>query len=595
MKRDTARLSNKEYDLLIIGGGIYGAAAVWDAASRGLSVALVDKDDFGSKNSSKSQKTIHGGLRYIQHGDFKRMRESICERTNLMRIAPHLVHPMPCIIPTYGRIMPFIMPIALKVFDIASFDRNRLSDPQKHVPNGKTISKEECNRLIPGIQNEGLKGASIWYDSQAYNTERLVLSFIRSAEKAGADVANYLEVIGFPMDGNRVTGVKARDILDDYELEFQAKVVLNASGAWVDHILGLLKTPISHRIALAKMHLIVVNRVFVKDCAFGVKFKKEFKDGDAVINKGYRLLFISPWRNYSLIGTAQEQYRGDPEDLETTEDDIQRFIEEVNEAYPYAALTRKDVSFFYEGLIPIDKVNPDGDVKLSKKNKIYDHKKEGIEGLISIVSVKYTTARNVAQMITDMVFKKIGKKPPKCTTMNTPIYGGDIDLSFYLQEQEDDFYLKPEFLKWKSEMEKIGFEIGRLPSKIYGMEEAVRYVWKREGSKFPQKNWSSLSLYFPDTALKDNPILAYGDEFIFSPNIHLQGEISSEGSYTGGLRYDGPSLDLSIYGSWLEAQSRLKYGTSLNYDLGNSCSFGWSRVKENNDLCQRWDGYRTFG
>ncbi len=168
------------------------------------------------------------------------------------------------------------------------------------------------------------------------------------------------------------------------------------------------------------------------------------------------------------------------------------------------------------------------------------------------------------------------------------IYGGDIDLSFYLQEQEDDFYLNLDFLKWKNEMDKIGFEIGRLPSKIYGMEEAVRYVWKRDGNKFPQKNWSSLSLYFPDTALKDDPILAYGDEFIFSPYIHLQGEVSSEGSYAGGLRYDGPSLDLSIYGSWLEAQSRLKYGTSLNYDLGNSCSFGWSRVKENNDLCQRW-------
>jgi len=166
------------------------------------------------------------------------------------------------------------------------------------------------------------------------------------------------------------------------------------------------------------------------------------------------------------------------------------------------------------------------------------------------------------------------------------IYGGDIDLSFYLQE--DDLYLTSGFLKWKSEMEKIGFEIGRLPSKIYGMEEAVRYVWKREGSKFPQKNWSSLSLYFPDTALKDDPILAYGDEFIFSPHIHLQGEVSSEGSYAGGLRYDGTNLDLSVYGSWLKAQSRLKYGTFLNYDLGNFCSLGLSSEKENDDIHQRW-------
>jgi len=166
------------------------------------------------------------------------------------------------------------------------------------------------------------------------------------------------------------------------------------------------------------------------------------------------------------------------------------------------------------------------------------------------------------------------------------IYGGDVDLSFYLQE--DDPYLQPGFLKWKSEMEGIGFEIGRLPSKIYGMEEAVRFVWKRKGSEFPQKNWSSLSLYFPDKELKDNLILAYGDEFNLSPNIYLQGEVSSEGSYTGGLSYDGTNLDLSVYGSWLEAQSTLKYGTSLGYDLGNNYFFGWSGKKENDEFSQRW-------
>ena len=233
MKRNIARMSNKTYDLLIVGGGIYGATCAWDAASRGLSVALLDKGDFGSENSSNSQKIIHGGLRYLQHGDFGRMRESIRERTTLMRIAPHLVHPMPCIIPTYGHIMRFAMPFALKIFNLASFDRNRLNDPQKHIPDARIISKEDCLRLIPGIMANGLAGGLIWHDSQAYNTERLVLSFIRSAEKAGADVANYLEVVGFLMDGNRVTGVKARDILDDHELEFQAKIVLNASGAWV--------------------------------------------------------------------------------------------------------------------------------------------------------------------------------------------------------------------------------------------------------------------------------------------------------------------------------------------------------------------------
>ncbi|KAF5425645.1 MAG: glycerol-3-phosphate dehydrogenase, partial [Candidatus Methanomarinus sp.] len=190
MERDITRLSKKKYDVLIIGAGIYGAATAWDAASRGLSVALLDKNDFGSKTSFNSQKIIHGGLRYLQHGDFKRVRESACERTSLMRIAPHLVHPMPCLIPIYGQTMRFIMPLALKTFDLFSYDRNTLKDPQKHIPNSRIVSKAECMQLIPGLMEDGLTGGSIWYDAQAYNTERLVLSFIRSAEKAGADVAN---------------------------------------------------------------------------------------------------------------------------------------------------------------------------------------------------------------------------------------------------------------------------------------------------------------------------------------------------------------------------------------------------------------------
>lgn len=427
MKRDTAQLSKNIYDLIVIGGGIYGAATAWDAASRGLSVALVDKGDFGSATSANSQKIIHGGLRYIQHGDFRRMRESARERTTLMRIAPHLVHPMPCLIPMYGQSMQWTMPLALKIFDLVSFDRNKLNDPQKHIPSGKMISKKECLQLIPSLPEEGLTGGAIWYDAQAYNTERMILSFIDSAEKTGADVANYVEVIGFLKDGNCVNGIKARDLLDEAELDIQAKVILNVGGPWVDHIFSFLKDSHNRRILLSKMLLLVVNRLFIQDYAFGIPFRKKFRDEDAVVNKGYRLLFITPWRNHSLIGTVQEPYQGDPEDFKITENDIQKFIEEVNEAYPHAALTRKDVSFFYGGLVPIDKINPNGEVKVSKHYKIYDHEEEGIKGLISIVGVKYTTARDVAQKATDMVFKKLGKRVPKCMTMETHIYGGAIE------------------------------------------------------------------------------------------------------------------------------------------------------------------------
>jgi glycerol-3-phosphate dehydrogenase len=434
MERDITRLSKKKYDVLIIGAGIYGAATAWDAASRGLSVALLDKNDFGSKTSFNSQKIIHGGLRYLQHGDFKRVRESACERTSLMRIAPHLVHPMPCLIPIYGQTMRFIMPLALKTFDLFSYDRNTLKDPQKHIPNSRIVSKAECMQLIPGLMEDGLTGGSIWYDAQAYNTERLVLSFIRSAEKAGADVANYLEVIDFIIDKNHIKGIKAKDLLNSEELEIQAEIVVNASGPWINQISSLLPSSVNPNIRFVKMLIIIVKRIFIQDYAFGIQFRKKFEDKDNIVNKGYRLLFITPWRKYSLVGAAQQPYNGDIDNPSISEDEILKLIEEVNEAYPQAVLTLKDVSFYYRGLLPIDNINQNGDIKISKHNEIYDYRKSGIEGLISIISVKYTTARNAAQMVTDMVYKELGKPLIKCKTMKTPIYGGDI-------ERFDDFLL----------------------------------------------------------------------------------------------------------------------------------------------------------
>ncbi|MBE0525016.1 MAG: glycerol-3-phosphate dehydrogenase/oxidase [Methanosarcinales archaeon] len=425
MKRDVDRLSNKIYDLLVIGGGIYGSTVAWDAASRGLSVALLDKGDFGGKTSSNSQKIIHGGLRYIQHGDISRMRESIRERVNMMRIAPHLVHPMPCLIPTYGRFMRYAMFLAMNIYDILSLDIKNLKDPQKHIPRGKIISKEECLRMVPGIKKEELTGGVIWYDAQVYNTERMVLSYIQSAEKAGADVANYVEVVGFLKNGSRIEGVKTRDSLDGTEREVRAKIVLNASGPWVDQVLDLVETH-DCRILLSKMMILVVDRQFAKNYAFGIPFKTKYKDDDAIVNKNYRFLFITPWRGYSLVGAMQQLYCGSPDYYKVNEDDIQNFIEEVNNALPYASLTRKDVSFYYGGLLPIDKVNPDGDIKVTKRYKILDHEVEGINGLISIVGVKYTTARDVASKVTDLIFKKLEKKPPKCTTMETQIHGGEI-------------------------------------------------------------------------------------------------------------------------------------------------------------------------
>lgn len=432
MKRDLGQLEAKQFDVLIIGGGIYGVCAAWDAALRGLSVALIERNDFGSATSSNSLKIIHGGLRYLQHADFKRMRESIAERTVLMRIAPHLVHPLPCIIPAYGHALKGkeFLAIALFCNDVVGFDRNSLSDPQKRLPRGKVVSKEECKNIIPGVNDENLTGGAIWHDCQVYNSERMLFSILHSAVDAGATAVNYVEMTDFITQKDRVNGVAARDTVNGEKLEISAKLIINNAGPWFNDILSLLNGHISRpEIKLSAAMNLVIKRKLFDEYAVGIWSKSDFKDKDAVLSKGSRLFFITPWRDYSLIGTTHVHYTGEPGQFKICESDIQDFLDEVNAAYPAGELKRDDVAFFYGGMLPAENdQQPDSDVRLLKNYRIIDHAKErGLEGLISVVGVKYTTARDVAEKTIDCAMAKLGKERTKSLTSSTPVFGGDIE------------------------------------------------------------------------------------------------------------------------------------------------------------------------
>lgn len=432
MQRDLNALANNVFDVVIIGGGIYGACAAWEAALRGLSVALVEKDDFGGATSANSLKIIHGGLRYLQHADFKRMRESIHERMVLMRIAPHLVHPLPCVMPTYGHALKGkeVMAVAMFLNDLVGFDRNRLDDPQKRLPAGRVISKEECRRLIPGVDENGLTGGALWYDCHVYNSERLLLSFLHAAVKKGAQPANYLPVRGFLQEGNRITGVEVEDAFTGQRFAVRAHLTINNSGPWVNQVLSLKNgRPPQPPVLLSKAMNLVIRRQLVPNYAVGVPSKFEFKDADAILNKGSRLLFLRPWRHLSLIGTTHVAYHGDPQDFKITEQDIQDFVNEFRAAYPAAGLTRNEVSYYYGGLLPMEGVNPrTGDVKLLKQYLLKDHAaEEGLEGLLTVVGVKYTTARDVAQKSIDLALHKLQRPVVKSPSQEQRIHGGEID------------------------------------------------------------------------------------------------------------------------------------------------------------------------
>ena len=421
MKRNLEKLSSAVHDLVIVGGGIFGACAAWDAALRGLSVALIERVDFGHASSANSQKIIHGGLRYLQHGDVKRMRESIRERKILMRIAPHLVHPLPFLMPTYGWGIRSrtAMRTALAAYDLVACDRNSgVRDPQKQIPRGRIVSREECLRLAPGIPEDDLTGGALWHDGQVYNSERLTLSFVLSAAATGAVVANYVEVTGFLRNGSRVCGVTARDVLTGESLEILGKAVLNTSGPWVERVLKPLN---GHRPVWSPGFVKAMNLVtcpLAPKVALGVQ-------NPARSGKTQGLLFITPWQDCSIIGTTYTAYAGDPARCEVTEEEIRAFIDEVNLSYPAAGLRRSDVRLVHVGLLPAAANEP---AVPETAYRLLDHERlHGIEGLVSVLGVKYTTARDVAEKAIGRVSAKLGRATSVSLSRTTPVVGAHFE------------------------------------------------------------------------------------------------------------------------------------------------------------------------
>ncbi|MBA2564901.1 MAG: FAD-dependent oxidoreductase, partial [Gemmatimonadetes bacterium] len=211
MRRNPGALAGREFDLVVVGGGIFGVCAAWDATLRGLSVALLEKTDFAHATSANSYKMIHGGIRYLQHGDVVRLRESSGERRALLRIAPHLVHPLPIVIPTYGHAFQGkeLLAAGMLAYDLLTLDRNRgIGAANRRIPRTRLLPREEVLRLFPGLEPRGLTGGAVFHDGQMYNPPRLGLAFVRSAVEGGAVAANYVEAAAFLGGDSRVTGVR---------------------------------------------------------------------------------------------------------------------------------------------------------------------------------------------------------------------------------------------------------------------------------------------------------------------------------------------------------------------------------------------------
>jgi glycerol-3-phosphate dehydrogenase len=433
MERNIYNLANNKFDLLIVGGGIHGAVLLWQATLAGLSTALIEKDDFGHATSANSQKIIHGGIRYLQSFDFARTRQSLRERGRLMRLAPHLVHPLPCIMPIYGHGLRGLeaMSLGLRLYDFIGKDRNKDIDSSKFIPNGEILSTPDICKLIPFLNQVGLRGGAKWYDAFCYNTERLVLAFIKSAVRLGGAALNYLKAKNISPQRGSSTIIRAHDKINDEQIDILAKNVINCSGPWIYDLLdvSLSKTK-RKKINYALGINVITEKLFPHNMAVGLRNHFDEKT---------RLYFVAPWRGKSIIGTEWFVNETHPDNLMVEESQCLKLINGLNAAYPPANLTLDDVDHVHVGLVPCKREAANGlkNIDILNHFRIIDHRNEGLKGVVSAVGVKYTTAADVAEKTLRYMYPSIKRAQ---ISSSHQLAGGEIENFLFFKAEMKNKY-----------------------------------------------------------------------------------------------------------------------------------------------------------
>jgi glycerol-3-phosphate dehydrogenase len=427
MERFIEKHTDEHFDVIIIGGGITGASVAYDAASRGLKVALFEKKDFSGATSAATSKLIHGGLRYLANNEFSLVRESLRERKVLEDIAPNFVYPFPMLMTHYKSSLKnskWVMKLGLTLYDILSYDRGRTWDESKKIPLHRTVSAKEAVEMQSCLSDQVLTGASVFYDCKSIFPERLTLAFVKTSVAFGAKVSNYAKVEGFLMNGSgRVTGVKVNDVLTNSVHEVRGDITINCGGPWADILLGLAKNG-------------EVNETLRRSEGIHIITEKKIDDGSVLASmtqKG-RHFFLIPWRGHTLIGTTDKEYIGSPDEYRVTKESILELIEEVNSVFGEGFICFEDVEYTYGGLRPLVEEQTEGTYESSRKYEIYDNAVDGLEGLITVEGGKYTTSRNLAEKVLDVVWKKTEKPMSQVITDRRYLFGCEIrDIQAFIE------------------------------------------------------------------------------------------------------------------------------------------------------------------
>jgi glycerol-3-phosphate dehydrogenase len=417
MKRFIGQHKDKPYDIIVIGGGISGAAVAYEAASQGYSVALVDKGDFGAATSSATSKLIHGGLRYLANFEWGLVRESLKERRTLENIAPNLVYPLSFLVPLYNTRdrNKRLMEIGMTLYDILSYDKAFTWDRSKRLPLHRSLSRKKTLELEPVVNADGLTGSILYYDCASLMPERLTLAFIKSAVKYGAEVANYAKVEDFIREAGRITGVIVRDLLNEKTVPLRGKLTINCAGPWADLLLGVARGVTGSQQIRRSEGIHFITRRLNQHTAVG---------GLTPTGRPCNLI---PWRGHTLIGTTDREYIGDPDKYCVTRDKIEEFIAEVNASFGNPNLLHySDVLYAYGGLRPLIDDQTKDVYKTSRKYQIFDHEQDGLPGLITVEGGKYTTSRNLAENVLKTVNRKFGGRHSKSITARKYLAGCEI-------------------------------------------------------------------------------------------------------------------------------------------------------------------------
>ncbi len=394
-------------DVLVIGGGITGAGVARDATLRGLAVGLVERRDFAAGTSSRSSKLIHGGIRYLQLGDFALVRESAAERRILGRIAPHIVCPLLMVVPARSRSAQLTLNVGLWTYArLGSVDAS-----ERHV----TWQRDETLARIPQLRPERLHGAVAYYESLT-DDARLVLDTLKHAHAVGALVANYAEVVALEVEHGRVAGARVRDIVQKTEHSIAARVVINAAGPWVDAV-RRLEGPLPSK----QLHLTKGVHLTLPRCLRPVEHMVAFTASDR------RPVFVVPRGEVVYVGTTDTDYAQPADRPEVTADDVAYLLDAVHRAFDVGPVEASALVSSWAGLRPLLHEEGKAPSEISRKDEIMT----GPTGMLSIAGGKLTTYRRMAARIVDLAVdalvrhRKSGSAPEPCRTDREPLAGGD--------------------------------------------------------------------------------------------------------------------------------------------------------------------------